>query len=605
MPKAKKASPIQLMLTSPAVTPEHKLELLAGLVNNPGQENKAILVTLLETLATADAEDLHARKVSELNELIRQMHEGPLRNAVFMQFVQANGPPREIARATALGPEADLISRGEPARHALVVLDDGTLAYTVVPDEKLAAALRQGDRVILEGKGRALLQRVPEGIKVGEVVQLERWVDEPHIEVTGRNGDRFVLLAAQALMDRHKAGQAPPGTSVVINLRQAVAFDVLPPQDGLAHYRFLLKAPVPRVTVESDIGAPPRCIEELTALIRLELSNPDLRRRYQLPRCVMKLLSGVSGSGKTLAVQAIWRRMYEIVSEITGTPIEQLPPRVFHLRISQVLSMWLGESDKNLDRFFAEVEQLADEPFVAPDGTRYQLPVLAILEEIDGLARARGQEPIYDRILTTALQRLDPTREELKDRFIIYIGTTNEAQQVDRAFLRRIGGTVEQFTRLTRRGAFMAVLQKHLRGLPLCSDNGCAPAELERKFVSDLTAWLFSPNASERGVVELTCAGSTTPQVRHRRDFLTGALVDRAVQQAAREACEAEHLGLGGPGVSFELLVRAFDDQVRSLVEQLNEHNARDYTDVPDGVRVATVRRIAQPAHLPVELQRT
>jgi SpoVK/Ycf46/Vps4 family AAA+-type ATPase len=284
--------------------------------------------------------------------------------------------------------------------------------------------------------------------------------------------------------------------------------------------------------------------------------------------------------------------------------MDQLPPRVFRLRMSEVLSKWLGDSDKKLDRFFTEVEQLADEPFVGPDGRTWKLPVLAIMEEIDGLARARGHDPIYDRILTTALQRLDSTREDLRARFVIFIGTTNEPQSVDRAFLRRIGGTVEHFGRLDRKGAFVAVFQKHIQRLPLFSNNGHLPAELQRKMISEVANWLFSPNGSDRGLVELTYAGSTTSQVRYRRDFLTGALIDRAVRQAAEETCRAETLEGGAPGLKLETLLRAFDEQIRSVVDQLTEQNAREYTDVPDAVRVASVRRVAQPAISPTELQR-
>jgi ATP-dependent 26S proteasome regulatory subunit len=581
MPKLKKSNQLHTMLTNPELPLDHRLELLKGLVNNNGAENKVILASLLDG-AGPDPEDLHAQKINDLNALIREMMEGPLRNAVFIGICEANG---------------------SPVRQALVVLDDGTQVYTAVPDAMLAGSLRTGDRVILEGKGRALLKRA-ETFKVGEVVNLERWVDERHIEVKGRGDERAVLLASAILMDKARTEHATPGMSVIVNPKQGMAFDVLPSPDGLAHYRYLAKVPVPDVVVERDIGAPPRCIEELSSLIRAELVNPDVRRRYNLPRCVMKLLAGVSGSGKTLALQAIWRRMYEIMSEVTGVLMDQLPPRVFRLRMSEVLSKWLGDSDKKLDRFFTEVEQLADEPFVGPDGRTWRLPVLAIMEEIDGLARARGHDPIYDRILTTALQRLDSTREDLRARFIIFIGTTNEPQSVDRAFLRRIGGTVEQFSRLNRKAAFVAVLQKHIHRLPLFSNNGHLPVELQRKMISDVTGWLFSPNGSDRGVVELTYAGSTTPQVRYRRDFLTGALIDRAVRQAAEETCKAETLEGGAPGLKFETLVRAFDEQIRSVIEQLTEHNAREYTDVPDGVRVASVRRVAQPAIAPTELQR-
>ncbi len=582
MPKPKSTNQLLAMLTNPEFPEDHRLELLRGVASNQGAENRAILLALLNGAAPSP-EDLHAQKLQTLNELIREMMEGPLRRAVFLNLCELNG---------------------SSVRRALVVLDDGTLAYTVVPDAMLAGSLRPGDCVVLEAKGRALLKRA-ETFKVGDVVTLERWVDERHVEVKGRGDERSVLLASARLMDKAKADQAGPGLSVIINSKQAMAFDVLPAQDGLSHYRYLCKLPVPDVVVERDIGAPPRCIEELSSLLRAELLHPETRRRYRLPRCVMKLLAGASGSGKTLAVQAIWRLMYEIMSEVTGVPLEQLPPRVFRLRMSEVLSKWLGDSDHNLDRFFNEVEQMADEPFVAPDGRSWRLPVLAILEEIDGLARARGQEPVYDRILTVALQRLDSTLAAVRGRFIIYLGTTNEPQSVDRAFMRRIGGTVEHFTRLNRRAAFVAVLQKHVAGLPLFSNNGHLPAELQRKLIGEVAAWLFSPNGADRGVVELTYAGSTTPQVRYRRDFLTGALIDRAVRQAAEEACQRELLEGATPGVKTETLVRAFDEQIHSVVEQLTEHNAREYTDVPDGVRVASVRRMTQPVQSPFELQRT
>ena len=44
-----------------------------------------------------------------------------------------------------------------------------------------------------------------------------------------------------------------------------------------------------------------------------------------------------------------------------------------------------------------EVEQLADEVFVGPGGHCYELPVLVICEEVDGLARLRGGEQIGAR----------------------------------------------------------------------------------------------------------------------------------------------------------------------------------------------------------------
>jgi SpoVK/Ycf46/Vps4 family AAA+-type ATPase len=206
-------------------------------------------------------------------------------------------------------------------------------------------------------------------------------------------------------------------------------------------------------------------------------------------------------------------------------------------------------------------------------------------------------------VLSTLLQRLDSTREELRNKIIVFIGTTNEPGAVDRAFFRRLGATVESFGNLKKRG-FVTVLEKHLDGLPFASSNGCTSKEIQRRMINELTAWLYSPNGSDKGLIELVYAGSATADIRYRRDLLTGSLIDRAVQQAAASAVNLESNGSEQPGLSLEILIKAFDRQFRNVADQINEHNARHYLEVPDGVRVATVRRIPQPAILPIELER-
>jgi hypothetical protein len=93
--------------------------------------------------------------------------------------------------------------------------------------------------------------------------------------------------------------------------------------------------------------------------------------------------------------------------------------------------------------------------------------------------------------------------------------------------------------------------------------------------------------------------------VKHRRDFLTGSIVDRAVQMAADRACQAQAAGCATPGISAELLLDTIDEQVRALTSALQPANAADFVDLPDGMRVTAVRRIEQPAVLPTDFQTT
>lgn len=577
----KKSQSVVTALADQSVPIEQRLLLLRAMVVDTGLESVAAGHAILEALSAGAVESVYKDKLKEVEETLQLMQSGPMRDATFLKAVR-------VAKFQ--------------TPQAYVVFDDGTHAYTTVPEEALAKELRRGDRVILEGKGRALLAKAPEDFKTGEEAQYERRIDDKHVEVSVRGQERLVFVASEGLCEELDAGKVEPGVSLVVNARQFMANHALPPQDSLSHFRHLVKLPPPAINVEQHIGSPPRFIDELTTMLRLEMTAPELRRRYKLRPCTMKLLSGVSGSGKTLAIHGFWRRMYEVISEVTGAPIDQLPYRVFKLRLSQVLSMWFGESDKNVDRFFQEVEEMAQQKF-SYNGREFMLPVLVILEEVDGVARARGQDGIYDRVLTTILQRLDSTREELSGKLIIFIGTTNEPGAVDRAFLRRVGGTVEQFGRLGKRG-FASVLEKHLNGLPLASNNGCTLQQAQRQVINHLIGWLFSPNGSDKALVELTYAGSTTTDARYRRDLLTGSIVDRAVQQACNEAVEAERAGAAHPGVTLEMLMKAFDGQFRSVADQINEYTARHHLELPDGVRVATVRRVPQPSILPIELQR-
>jgi len=283
-------------------------------------------------------------------------------------------------------------------------------------------------------------------------------------------------------------------------------------------------------------------------------------------------------------------------------PLEQLPPRVVRVRASRILSMWLGESEKNWQRVMDEVLRLADEEFVTPDGRTFRLPGLLVMEEADGLGRQRGHEGVHDRIMTTILQTLDPGRIELGDRLIIILATTNEPHLVDPALLRRLGGSIENFNRLRRR-SFIAVLDKLTRDLPVPAAQGSSSRETWQHYIQRLAAWLYGRNTSDPGLVELTFMGATTPVIKYRRDFLTPALVDRAVQQAAAEACQAELDGGATSGITFEQLARALDAQLRGLLDHLTEANVGRYTGLPDGVRVAALRRLPQPTHLPWEFE--
>jgi len=552
-------------------------KLLSRLIKNKGDEAQALLLRILDAAAGSGSETKYQEKQAELDAIIKQLQDGPLRNGSFVRLYQAPGS----------------------GRRAEVRLPDGATTFSVVLDDDLADELECGDEVILDAQCRMLLGRAPESLAIGEEARLERRIDRDRVEVEINGQGKFVFQAGAGLVRDLDAGAVRQGGGVLVCDQRMMAYAGVPRSDEYRDYRYLVRGPVPDVVVERDIGAPPAFIEEFVVHARREILDPGYHRQYRRPAAKSAFLTGITGSGKTLSVLGLWRRLYDLMSEVTKVAIEDLPPRVFRLRPSRILSKWVGEPQRNIDRFFDQLEQFASEPWVAPDGKRYRLPTLMICEEADSLARTRGSDPIHDRIQNALLDRLDATSQVLRDRLVLMCFTSNLAHLVDSAFQRRVGATTVYFGRLDRR-SFALVLAKQLHGLPFRTQDGESNDDAERRVVSRLASWLFCKN-DEQPQVEISLMGAAGGEMRYRRDFLTGALVARAVEQASQWACDDAYEGRAH-GITAEVLMRAMSDQVRTVVEQLAVDNVRDYVALPDGTRVSAVRRIEQPEALPVEL---
>jgi ATP-dependent 26S proteasome regulatory subunit len=582
MTTAQKAKGISRMLADPSSSLPQKKQLLQHLLSHENKETDAIIATLLENHAAKNGKVVYAAKIKTLDEMIQAMEEGPVRPGTFLQMI--------IAPAA----EPKLQNRAE------VVLPDGTSVLVVVPKPEQIGHLERGDTVLLDAQARAVLARQQVLSHVGEEAQLVRRVDDYTVEIDIEHQGRYLYFASAQLMRGLNSGEVEAGHRVIVSTQRRMAFCGVPPADGFGHYRFLDRGGVPDVDVDRDIASPAPFIGELLRHTRREMQASASGREYRLHRCRTVFLTGVSGSGKTLNILGFTRRLYEVMSEVTGVPIHELPPRVLRLRASEVNSKWYGEAERNVDKFFNEVDALCEERITGPGGQEFEAPVLVIAEEIDGLARERGSghDNVDDRVQATILQRLDTTARKLRDSLVIVLCTSNVPNLMDPAFVRRAGGFVEHFGRLGRR-VFEEILTKQVKGIPFASTAGKDGSTA----IADITAWLFGPNA-DTGVAELIYAGSTQPLTKMRRDFLTGALVERAVQQASAEACQQQEDGCEDPGLTTAQLASAFAEQVQHIVVNLTERNAHHYLDVPRGSRVATVRLTTTSNPIPAAFER-
>lgn len=562
---------------------DDRVALLASFLATPSPEALETVRFLVRSAEHAHGHTLYLAKAQELTDTLAQMQAGPCRPAIFLGL--------------AGGLSSRLTETGLTAPRAAVALEDGMKVFVAIPEADLVPQLAPGTPVVLDGRASALLGvDDAAATATGEVATFERRIGEREIEVSLRGDQqRLGILPSPALLAEIEAGRVVPGATVLVNSRQLAASGaVVEAKEKWAHYKHLHRAPVPVVRV-TDLACPHAVIGDIDRHIRTELESPEIHRRYGVSASLFRVLTGPTGTGKTVTIRAVHHGLREQIARRLAIPLEEVPPRAFFVRADMVLSKWLGDSEKAFARIMDEVLQVAREPVMDEAGVGHLLPVLLVIEEMEALARARGGElesPTMDRILGTFLQVLDPGRPEFREVCVVCLATTNTPDLVDPAFARRVGAKLEVFPRLNR-ASFGAVLRQHVQHLPVASHNGSSPAELWSRHVHNLTALLFGPGSEP--VLELTLAGTTTPLPKYVRDFLTPSLVQRAVEEAAREAVRREIEGRDPVGLTVDAVLGALEGQVRALLDCVRENNAGLYVDLPQGSRVAALRRLPMP----------
>jgi len=558
------------MFMDPGVGFDTKRQLATQIMANNDEGGLQVLAEVfLKAANSGEGEHLLQDKMKELKEFIEMLGSGPVKLATYLSK--------------------------DAAGRCKVVFADGSYAFPTCADKALTAELKVGDRVWADKAGAILLFRDPDtSLSLGEQCTLDRIYPDGRLDVTfGSHDMKCVVRASNLLLGQVDAGEAEVGSVLIASMHSKLAFYVVPPEEKMGHFRFIARDNIPDVVVDRDVGAPAPFIGELGDHIRREMTNPGLSERYRMRKSIFRMLTGSPGTGKTFSINATWNLMYQVMGEVVGVAPDELPKRVLHLRASEVNSKWFGESDKNIAQFFDEVEMLAADPYVAPDGKEWHLPVLVIAEEIEAMGRNRGEDSIHDRIMATLLQRLDPGRDAFKNYCVCLIATSNNPQLVDRAILRRIGGSITRFGSPDKH-VFRAVLQKQLRDLPFAKDNQQQRTHDKNReaVIEMLVGSLYRPG--DEPLVELTYAGpNKAKDYKFKRDFITPALVDRAVQETCQAACRAEWENQGdNAGLSGSDILGALEQQIINIAALVEPGNADMYLTLPDDERVVGVKRL-------------
>ncbi|MHC1575080.1 MAG: CDC48 family AAA ATPase [Candidatus Methanogasteraceae archaeon] len=215
---------------------------------------------------------------------------------------------------------------------------------------------------------------------------------------------------------------------------------------------------IPHVTWD-DVGGLDAVRQELKEVIEWPLKNPQKFERMGItpPRGI--LLYGPPGTGKTLLAKAAANESNANFISVSGP---------------QLLSKWLGDSEKAIRETFKKAKQVA--------------PAIIFFDELDAIAPYRGTDSsrVTDRVLNQLLTEMDGL-QTLTD--VIVVAATNRPDIVDPALIR--SGRFDRlvYAGVTTKSGREDILRIHTRKMPLSGVNLSELAEMTEGYVgSDLEA---------------------------------------------------------------------------------------------------------------------
>ncbi len=449
---------------------------------------------------------------------------------------------------------------GGPAH---VLLTPHGVRILPVDEDANLPELSPGDAVLVDPQRSRVVGLDGVVPPTGEVATLESIVDAAGEVATVRRRDETIaaLIPSRLREDPRLA----PGVSVILDAARSVVLAVIEQTSEPSE----LLAPVESLGGKiSDLGAPPAVIDEILASLRDEIDHPEWSSRLGRRARRSFLFHGPTGTGKSTAIRAIAGEHTRWIEERTGAARS----RVVFCDATRFHSPWFGDGERRVRAFFDQIHRLAGEKHRLTDGREVRLPVIVVLEELDGLVRRRSEAApgaLHDRILALILQQVDGAERD-PDRPIVFIATTNAIDLLDSAAKRRFGERTVAFGHLAARPA-LSILEKLVPAdLPIAAPEGTDPARAHRSLLHRTIHHLYL--ADELTIAVVTLRDGSRVRIE-RGDVISAAVLESAVARA-KDRCLARSRA-AGELVSIETddVIEALDDQLTQLAASLSPEN--------------------------------
>ncbi len=197
---------------------------------------------------------------------------------------------------------------------------------------------------------------------------------------------------------------------------------------------------IPRVSWD-DVGGMEDVKMEIIESVEWPLKYPEKFKKFGIKPPKGALLYGPPGTGKTLIAKAVANESEANFISVKG---------------SEILSKWVGESEKAVRKIFRKARQVA--------------PCIIFFDEIDAIAQMRGMDEgnrVVERVLNQLLTEMDGL-EDL--HWVIVLAATNRPDILDPALLRPGRFDRLVYVRPPDKKTRYAIFKIHTRGMPLAED---------------------------------------------------------------------------------------------------------------------------------------